>query len=78
MITILYKSRSSKHESTADEGHYPSRSDTPVAPAPIIYELIFPMEFQEQNLELKENIAYGPLPIYKKGMATDPVYSNIS
>ena len=78
IITAIFKARTSKHESAVDEVHHPS--DTPVAPVPIIYyESIFPMEFQEQNLELKENIAYGPLPVYyRKGMATDPVYVNVS
>lgn len=54
VITIVLKRSLSKTELTA-EVHCPSNIQ--VVPDPI-YESIFPMEFHEQDLELKENIAY--------------------
>ena len=56
ILRRLFQSKSTKHASSVDA----VAPDTQVIPAPV-YESIFPMEFQEQNLELKENVAYGPI-----------------
>ena len=61
VMLIASKLRPSKCETSAEEGPA-SPSNTPVIPAPVYYESVIPMEFQEQDLELKENMAYGPLP----------------
>ena len=68
MMTVC-KYRSSKQEVSAEEDvPYDSPSNIPVP----LYESVFPMEFQEQGLELKENTAYGSLP------TNEPVYSSIT
>ena len=68
VMLIASKLRLSKHETSAEEFEGPaSPSNTPVIPAPVYYESVFPMEFQEQDLELKENVAYGPLPNIHRG-----------
>ena len=80
-MVIASKLRSSKHETTADEVPRPSWTNTTVVPAPL-YESVFPMEFQEQDLQLKENAAYGTLSSSlihgNYTAAIDPVYSNVT
>ena len=76
---IVSKFRSSKHEVAAEED-VPNDSPSNM-PVPF-YESVFPMEFQEQSLELKENTAYGSLPKFNmtlcQGTANEPVYSSIT
>lgn len=52
---IVFKSRLSKHRSSGTPAHLSSLQVIPV------YETIYPMEFQERDLELVDNVAYGPL-----------------
>ena len=65
VVVIILKSRPSKSETSTDEVLHPS--DMQVFPPPI-YESVFPMEFQEQELELKENEAYGPVPFQEQAL----------
>jgi hypothetical protein len=75
VMMIASKFRSSKREVSAREDvASDSPSDTPVQ----LYESVFPMEFQEQGIDLKENTAYGPLPNMCHGTANEPVYSNVT
>lgn len=52
---IVLKSRLSQHQSSCTPAHLSSLQAIPV------YETIYPMEFQESDLELVDNVAYGPL-----------------
>ena len=52
MLIKLCQSKSSISESFPD----PHLPDAQVIP---VYETVFPMEFQEENMELNDNIAYG-------------------
>ena len=47
----------------------PNPSDVRVTP---VYESVFPMEFQEENMELNDNIAYGPLPATARAFKSPP------
>ena len=58
MMMIVSKYRSSKHEVSAEED---VPNDSPSGMPVPLYESVFPMEFQEQGFELKENTAYGSL-----------------
>ena len=55
MLTKLCQSRSSVSSESFPDPHL---SDTQVIP---VYETVFPMEFQEENMELNDNIAYGTI-----------------
>ena len=78
-MMIASKFRSSKHEVAARED---VPSDGPSNIPVQLYESVFPVEFEEQDLELKENTAYGSLPKLNvtlcQGTANEPVYSSIT
>ena len=57
ILTKLFRSKSVK-DSTSSNAN-PRPPDVQVIP---MYESVFPMEFQEEDLKLNDNIAYGPLP----------------
>ena len=58
---IVPKYQSSKQARVSAEEDVPNDTSPSSMPVPL-YESVFPMEFQEQSLELKENAAYGSLP----------------
>ena len=56
LIKLCQSKSSVSLESFPDpHGHLPDAQVIPV------YETVFPMEFQEENVELKDNIAYGTI-----------------
>ena len=58
ILIKLFQSKSLKDSALSNAE--PKASDVQVIPP--IYESVFPMEFQEEDLKLDNNIAYGPLP----------------
>ena len=62
LILTLFRLKSLKGSRPAlnTEPHPANPPDAQVIP---VYESVFPMEFQEENMMLNDNIAYGPLPV---------------
>ena len=60
ILTKLFRSKSVKDSTSSNANpRPPDASDVQVIP---VYESVFPMEFQEEDVKLNNNIAYGPLP----------------
>ena len=58
--TVFTKSCNLKHPNGA---HTPTDPPDPVAPSPVVYEEVASdsLSGQNKNIELKENVAYGPI-----------------
>ena len=59
MLIKLCQSKSAK--SFVSSETFPEPHPCPDAQVIPVYETVFPMEFQEENMELNDNIAYGTI-----------------
>ena len=59
--TVFTKSCNLKHPSGAISTHTPTDTPDLVAPIPVVYEEVAHVSHSGQKIELKENVAYGPI-----------------
>ena len=59
MLIKLYQSKLTK--SSVSSGTFPEPRSLPDAQVIPVYDTVFPMEFQEENMELNDNISYGTI-----------------
>ena len=59
--TVFIKPRNIKHSWTNETIHEHPHTDTPAAGSPVVYEEVTSVSPSGQKIELKENVAYGPI-----------------